>query len=87
MIHHFSYIKSATDNPITDHWLKDGEYEIEMRGQKFKVNFHLRSPFDPKNSRVKGDYSGASTISPEDQLFLEEYRKAVRKGLPNKTFF
>ncbi len=58
-----------------------------MRGQKFKANFHLQAPFDPKNSRLKGDYSGALQISEKDQQFLEEYKAALNKGITDGKFY
>jgi sarcosine dehydrogenase len=42
---------------VSADWLKTGQYEMEVMGKKYPAKLHLRSPFDPKNKRLQGDYS------------------------------
>ena len=51
-----SYI-NKTDSAVTSAWLKEGAYELEVMGKRFPATLHLRTPFDPKNKRLQGDYS------------------------------
>lgn len=41
---------------VTKDFLKDGNYEIEVMGQKYKATLHLKSPFDPTGQRLLGNY-------------------------------
>ncbi len=48
-----AYIKKPDGSVIDHQWIKEGSYEIEIEGNKFPAKVHLRSPYDPKNERVK----------------------------------
>lgn len=41
---------------VTKQFLKEGNYEIEVLGQKHKATLHLKSPFDPHGLRLLGNY-------------------------------
>lgn len=41
---------------ITNKWLEAGEWHIGDKGEKHPAKLHLKAPFDPTNSRVKGSY-------------------------------
>lgn len=41
---------------VTNNYLKEGDYEIEVMGKRHKANLHLRSPFDPTGQRMLGNY-------------------------------
>ncbi|KAJ8734149.1 hypothetical protein PYW07_014700 [Mythimna separata] len=41
---------------VTKEFLKDGDYEIEVMGQKHKATLHFKSPFDPNGQRLLGNY-------------------------------
>ncbi|CAK9108191.1 unnamed protein product [Durusdinium trenchii] len=41
---------------ITNKWLEAGEWQIGDKGTKHAAKLHLKAPFDPTNSRVKGSY-------------------------------
>ena len=56
MFDHSSYV-GKSDSPVTSEWLRSGSYELEVMGRRFPATLHLRTPFDPKNRRLQGDYS------------------------------
>jgi len=39
--------------PVDDAFLRAGRYEIEIAGDRFSATLHLKSPYDPTNSRVR----------------------------------
>lgn len=41
---------------VTKKYLKEGNYEIEVMGKKYKATLHLKSPFDPEGLRLLGNY-------------------------------
>lgn len=41
---------------VTKTFLKEGNYEIEVMGTKYKATLHLKSPFDPTGQRILGNY-------------------------------
>ncbi|CAK1548346.1 unnamed protein product [Leptosia nina] len=41
---------------VTPEYLKEGNYEIEVMGTRYKANFHPKSPFDPTGQRLLGNY-------------------------------
>ncbi|CAH1643582.1 unnamed protein product [Spodoptera littoralis] len=41
---------------VTKDYLKEGDYEIEVLGQKHKATLHFKSPFDPNGQRLLGNY-------------------------------
>ncbi|GBP77935.1 Sarcosine dehydrogenase, mitochondrial [Eumeta japonica] len=49
------YVNNEGD-VVTKDYLKDGDYEIEVMGKKYKATVHLKSPFDPTNQRILGNY-------------------------------
>jgi 4-methylaminobutanoate oxidase (formaldehyde-forming) len=42
---------------ITDDWILNGAYEIEVEGRRIPAQVHLKAPYDPKSEKVK-DCSG-----------------------------
>jgi len=52
----YGYVKNPTGVPVTNGFLKAGDYEIECMGDRYPAKFHLKTPFDPKNLRIKGEY-------------------------------
>lgn len=48
-----------------------------MMGTRFDADLHLKSPFDPKNQRVMGDYRQLPEASAHVTSFLAEYRGAL----------
>ncbi|XP_023344278.1 sarcosine dehydrogenase, mitochondrial isoform X2 [Eurytemora carolleeae] len=55
----YAYIENKNEK-ITAAWLQDGEYQIESRGAVYPATLHIKSPFDPKNSRIQGEYGNLS---------------------------
>jgi 4-methylaminobutanoate oxidase (formaldehyde-forming) len=45
------YVKN--EQPISESWILNGKYEIEVEGKMIPANVHIRSPYDPKNERTK----------------------------------
>lgn len=37
-------------------FVRGGEYALERMGVSYPARAHLKSPFDPDNKRVKGEY-------------------------------
>jgi sarcosine dehydrogenase len=49
------YIKRL-NQPVDIDYIKSGKYQIEVMGKLYDADIHLRSPFDPKGLRIKGEY-------------------------------
>ena len=45
------YVKS--EQTISEDWILNGKYEIEVEGKMIPAKVHIRSPYDPKNERTK----------------------------------
>ena len=45
------YVKNK--DGISDRWVQEGTYELEVEGKMIPVRLHLRSPYDPGNQRTK----------------------------------
>jgi 4-methylaminobutanoate oxidase (formaldehyde-forming) len=45
------YLENPDD--ISDKWIVDGRYEIEVEGQLIPSKAHLKAPYDPLNKRVR----------------------------------
>eukprot|EP00112_Aurelia_sp_Birch-Aquarium-sp1_P016426 Seg3724.1 transcript_id=Seg3724.1/GoldUCD/mRNA.D3Y31 product="Sarcosine dehydrogenase mitochondrial" protein_id=Seg3724.1/GoldUCD/D3Y31 len=52
----FGYVTDPSGKPVKNDFIKSGNYEIESMGTKYAAKVHLKSPFDPKNERIKGNY-------------------------------
>ncbi|XP_057662190.1 sarcosine dehydrogenase, mitochondrial [Diorhabda carinulata] len=50
------YVQHPNGKVIDDEYLKSGTYQIEVRNKKYPATLFLKSPFDPQNLRVKGQY-------------------------------
>jgi len=46
----------ASEAKITNKWLEAGEWQVGDKGERHSAKLHLKAPFDPTNSRVKGQY-------------------------------
>ncbi|GFU16536.1 sarcosine dehydrogenase, mitochondrial [Nephila pilipes] len=53
----YGYVTHPNGEVITLDFLKSGTYHLESMGVKYPAKYHPKSPFDPNNLRVKGDYS------------------------------
>jgi len=57
----YGYVDCPAEVPkITNKWLEAGSWQIGDKGVMHSATVHLAAPFDPKNRRVKGDYSEAA---------------------------
>ncbi len=45
------YVKH--DGSITEQWILDGKYELEVQGKMIPAKVHIRSPYDPNSERTK----------------------------------
>lgn len=45
------YLKNP--NGITDEWIKEGTYEIEVEDQRVPIEIHFRAPYDPENKKIR----------------------------------
>ncbi|MEA3232081.1 MAG: aminomethyltransferase family protein, partial [Thermodesulfobacteriota bacterium] len=45
------YVKN--DVPVTDEWILDGKFELEVQGKMVPAKVHVKSPYDPDNQRVR----------------------------------
>lgn len=56
----YGYVDAPNDEPmkpkVFTQWLKEGHWSIGDRGKQRPSTLSLKSPFDPKNSRIKGEY-------------------------------
>lgn len=52
----YGYVSDPNGIAVNHQFLRDGEYTIEVMGDTVPATLHLQSPFDPKNSRIKGIY-------------------------------
>jgi sarcosine dehydrogenase len=50
------YVKRKDGGVVTEEYLKTGKYQIEIMGNMYDADCHLRSPFDPKGRRIQGIY-------------------------------
>ncbi|CAH0561302.1 unnamed protein product [Brassicogethes aeneus] len=62
------YVEHPKNQVLTKEFLRSGKYSIEVRNKKYPATFHMKSPFDPKNLRVKGKYENAF----EEQQHFED---------------
>lgn len=53
----YGYIQDPNNQTINNNYLKEGTYTLESMGEIFPAQVHLKPPFDPKNLRVKGQYT------------------------------
>lgn len=52
----YGYVKNPEGVPVTNDFLKAGNYEIEFMGTRVPATFHMKPLFDAKNERIKGIY-------------------------------
>jgi glycine cleavage system aminomethyltransferase T len=45
------YVKN--EDGVSDQWVLDGKYELEVEGKMIPAVVHIRSPYDPKNQRPR----------------------------------
>lgn len=50
------FVKHPENKTVDAAFLKTGKFEIEVLGRKYAATCHLKSPFDPENKRIMGDY-------------------------------
>ena len=57
----FSHVKGSSigmvylknDKGITDEWIMDGSYEIEVEDKRYPITIHLKAPYDPEGKSIK----------------------------------
>lgn len=58
----FGYVQRPDGGPVTTDFLKNGRWQLESMLNLFDATLHVRSPFDPKNLRVKGIYDSDPVV-------------------------
>ena len=43
----------AGAGPVTPDWVRSGDYEVDVGGDRYQVRVTLRPPYDPGNERVR----------------------------------
>jgi len=52
----YGYVTHHEGGVVNPAYIKEGQYTLESMGNVYPAKFHLKTPFDPKNLRVKGIY-------------------------------
>lgn len=55
------YVLDPDAGVVDQSFLKSGHYELDVMGRRYKCDVSTRTPFDPKNLRVKGIYESAES--------------------------
>ncbi|EDW48356.1 GM19952 [Drosophila sechellia] len=55
-----TYVSRPDGQIIDADYIRNGEYEVDILGKKYRADCHLRSPFDPTGQRVLGKYASES---------------------------
>ncbi|XP_077986603.1 sarcosine dehydrogenase, mitochondrial-like [Glandiceps talaboti] len=71
----YGYVSDPKGATVNNAYLKEGDYQIESMGETFPATLHIKSPFDPKNNRIKGIYEDGITIT------IPEPLKAAESGV------
>lgn len=58
----YGYIRNPEGTKVTMDFMKSGTYSINRMGDMIPATIHTKTPFDPKNKRVKGIYDEALPI-------------------------
>jgi 4-methylaminobutanoate oxidase (formaldehyde-forming) len=48
-----AYVWDAGAGPVTPDWVRSGDYEVDVGGDRYPVRVTLRPPYDPGNERVR----------------------------------
>jgi len=51
--HSIGMVYLPNENGITDQWIMDGNYEIEVEDKKYPITLHLKAPYDPEGKSIK----------------------------------
>ena len=65
---------------MTNAWLLDGEYELESRGELYKADIHVKTPFDPANNRLQGYYEADQAIMLSQQQKTNDYKNLLSRA-------
>ena len=49
-----AYVRRRDGDPVTNGYLDDGEYQIDVGGTRCTATLHRRAPFDPTGTRIRG---------------------------------
>lgn len=47
----YGYVSHPRGDKVTNAWLLEGDYHLESRGQLYKADIHMKTPFDAANNR------------------------------------
>ena len=48
-----AYVWGADAGVVTPDWVRSGDYEVDVGGDRYPVRVTLRPPYDPGNERVR----------------------------------
>ena len=65
----YAYIQRPDGGKVTNAFIKEGQYTLERMGKFYPAEAQIKSPFDPENRRIKGDYN----VSPQLSFFFRYY--------------
>ncbi len=51
--HSIGMVYLSNEAGITDEWIMDGSYEIEVENQRYPITIHLKAPHDPQGKSIK----------------------------------
>ena len=51
--HAVGMVYLSNEDGITNDWIKEGKYEIEVEDKMYPVTIHFRAPYDPAGKSIK----------------------------------
>lgn len=51
--HAIGMVYLSNKEGITDEWIMDGDYEIEVEDKRYPITIHLKAPYDPEGKTIK----------------------------------
>ncbi|XP_037082640.1 sarcosine dehydrogenase, mitochondrial-like [Pollicipes pollicipes] len=55
----YGYVRHPAGEKVTNAFLREGSWALDVMGSRVQAELHLKPPFDPQNRRLQGDYSAA----------------------------
>jgi len=76
----YGYITHPRGEKVTNNWLLDGEYQLESRGALYNADIHVKTPFDPANNRLQGNYDADQVIMAAQEQKMTDYRNLLSRA-------
>ena len=55
----YGYVRRPDGGKVTNAFLKQASWELEVMGERVPAELHVKAPFDPQNQRLQGVYEEA----------------------------